>query len=608
MNLKYKGLVFSLAVGWLTLLWLLTSQSTAAQADPIARFVATNGDDANDCSSIEQHCRTVQRAIDIANPLDEIRVAIGTYTDTAGTVADIDKTVTLLGGWDDDFGARAPGLNPTILDAQSAGRVVYISGDISPTVDGFTITGGDASDAPHYADHGGGIYSRDADPIIANNVIVGNVASTNTDGFGRGGGLYLFNSSASALVSGNHILSNTASTDYYGYGGGLHFDSSEASVRDNVVRGNLASSADQGSGGGLYFSRSAATVRGNTISHNAANTVGDGQGGGLMLYYSHDTLDGNYIINNVSPGSGGGLLVETSMPFTLTNNVIAHNEAGSVGGGGGIKVWGWSGAPSRGVLMHNTIVQNDLGSDGKGVFASGAVTLTLSNNIIVSHTYGIVASGEAAVTASHTLFFSNTIANTEGGGAVINSSNEITGSDPSFVNPAGWDYDLKLNSPAINAGLAVPWLHTDARGGPRHFGPAPDLGAYEAAAILSIHKTGPATADPGQAITYTLRVTNSGTYSASAVVITDVLPAGAEYAGGGTLMLGDVVSWTVASLAGGAQTQVQFAVTAIETITNEVYGVTCAEGVSAAGSESVVTVVYRWAIYLPAALKDYPSP
>jgi hypothetical protein len=69
---------------------------------------------------------------------------------------------------------------------------------------------------------------------------------------------------------------------------------------------------------------------------------------------------------------------------------------------------------------------------------------------------------------------------------------------------------------------------------------------------------------------------------------------------------GEAVSWTVASLAGGgAQTQVQFAVTATGTITNEVYGVTCAEGVSAVGSEPVVTTIQeQWTVYLPLALKN----
>lgn len=278
-----------------------------------------------------------------------------------------------------------------------------------------------------------------------------------------------------------------------------------------------------------------------------------------------------------------------------------------MGGGGGVKVWGWSGGPASGTLVHNTIVQNDLGSDGEGVFASGVTTLTLTNNIIVSHTYGIYAVGGAIITASHTLFFANTVADTErGGDATVSSSNEITGSAPSFVNPAGWNYDIQVNSPAVNAGVAVPWLHTDIRGNLRHFGPAPDLGAYEVAAALSIHKTGPAMVDPSEPITYTLSITNSGAYTASAVVITDALPAGAHYVSGGALMPGGVVSWTVGSLAGGgASVQAQFVVTATGTIINSVYGVACAEGASAVGSEPVVTIIGQCTVYLPLVTRNF---
>jgi uncharacterized repeat protein (TIGR01451 family) len=571
----------------LALLWLLVGQPVAVQADPDTRFVATDGDDFNDCSSIEQRCRTVQRAIDVADAFDEIWVATGTYTDPAGMVADIDKTVILLGGWDDGFTTRAPGIYPTVLDAERNDRVIYISGAISPTVDGFTITGGDATSAIHFAYQGGGIYSRDANPIITNSVITGNVASTNTN-IGRGGGLYLYNSSTSAIVSGNHILSNTASIRDMGVGGGLYLDHSAARVSDNVVQGNLASAADLGDGAGLYLSSSPALVRGNIISDNVACAVG-GQGGGVVLYYSQATLDGNHIINNLSPGGGGGLFVEISTPFTLTNNVIAQNQANNMGRGGGIKVWGWSGGPASGMLVHNTIAQNDLGSDGEGIFATGTTTLTLSNNVIVSHTYGIYATG-AVVSATHTLFYGNTSGDTGGTGSITNTY--VFAKDPSFVNPAGWDYDLRLSSPAVDAGLAVPWLHSDIRGNRRHFGPAPDLGAYEVAAALSIYKTGPAMVDPGELITYTLSVTNSGTFTASTIVITDVLPSGAHYVSGGTLMPEDVVSWTVGSLArGGAHVQVQFIVTATETIINNAYGVTCAEGVSAQGTKDVVTII-----------------
>lgn len=74
---------------------------------------------------------------------------------------------------------------------------------------------------------------------------------------------------------------------------------------------------------------------------------------------------------------------------------------------------------------------------------------------------------------------------------------------------------------------------------------------------LSISKNGPATAEIGDAILYTLTITNSGNDKATGLAVTDVIPAGAAYTNGGTRE-GDLVSWTVDSLPPIQSIQVQF--------------------------------------------------
>jgi hypothetical protein len=75
-----KHLLTALALGLgltLTPLWFLRGQVRVVQSDPGVRFVALNGDDAGLCDSIANRCRAVQRALEVADSSDEIRVAVG---------------------------------------------------------------------------------------------------------------------------------------------------------------------------------------------------------------------------------------------------------------------------------------------------------------------------------------------------------------------------------------------------------------------------------------------------------------------------------------------------------------------------------------------------
>lgn len=120
--------------------------------------------------------------------------------------------------------------------------------------------------------------------------------------------------------------------------------------------------------------------------------------------------------------------------------------------------------------------------------------------------------------------------------------------------------------------------------------------------ILSINKTGPAVVPAKMPITYTLTVANDGLSAASDLVITDVLPLNASYISGGTL-IGDVVNWTVPTLAAETAVSVQFVITATNTVRNEQYGVSAADGYMAVGSNPVITFVDGATIYLPIILK-----
>lgn len=457
LTMKAKFLLCTLALGlgfMLALLAWLTGRVYVVQANPGIRYVAPDGALGGLCDSIADRCRRVQRALDVADPLDEIRVTQGIYTDTEGTVATIDKTVALLGGYDDSFAIRDPDVYRSVLDAQRYGRVVQISGNISPTLDGFVITGGNANDESRARGRGGGIFSSGASPIIQNNVITNNIAYTGTSPWGHGGGIYLYQASASAVIRGNRVLSNTASTTYYGLGGGMNLSESAAKVNGNEISGN---SAGRGGAGVYLFDSDGVTFEGNQVVGNTA------------------------IVSPTGDSYGGGLYVEFTDPFTLTNNVIARNRVNTAGGG--LHVYGYTGTSgSAGTLVNNTIAQNNLGGGGEGVFLTGHTALTFTNNIIVSHTYGIYAHASCTATARYTLFYDNTSGDTGGYGS-ISSSYATTGHAPLFMNPAGWNYHLLAGSPAIDAADPAgvpPAPATDIDGQERPIGLGVDIGADEA--------------------------------------------------------------------------------------------------------------------------------
>jgi fibronectin-binding autotransporter adhesin len=502
-----KRIVFALSLGLglaLGLLWLLGSQDSVALADPGILYVAPGGD----CGGATPCYATVQAAVDAASAGDEIRVAAGVYTgvNNQGGLAQvvyINKTVTIRGGYaTSDWDTHDPTANQTTLDAQGQGRVLYITGDIAPIIEGLHITGGDATGLGGTTggqDAGGGIYCDGADPIIASNVITNNVGSgnsgvsgggiylgychgavvssntivsntTSTGGFGRGGGVCLEYSDA--IVNGNTIVSNTASTGGTGYGGGLYLYQSDATISGNTVEGNVGSTGGRGTGGGIWIEYGIVTVSGNTVRGNTAQTPSRGTGGGVYVVYGDGlTLGGNFLISNAAY-NGGAIAVSQGSTFTLTNNIITGNQAGSQGGG--LWVLGTSAYPSTGTVLHNTIADN-VGISNEGFYIRNYVTLDLTNNIIAGHTVGITNTNPAnsAVTADYTLFDGN---DTDYGSGVI-STNEVSG-DPAFVAPATGDYHILLGSAAIDRGVDA-GVTTDIDGDSRPQGPGYDTGADE---------------------------------------------------------------------------------------------------------------------------------
>jgi len=468
---------------------LLGPPPPVARANPGVLCVAPGG---TGCASpCEGTCyAAVQEAVDAAVLGDEIRVA-GAHSGVQARngltqVVYLSQTLTIRGGYTtSNWTVPYPLTQPTTLDAQGQGRVLYITGEVSPTVAGLVLTGGSAvglGGSFSGNDAGGGVLVDQAGAVISGCTIVDNaVGPASTSGSGSGGGV-CFVQSAGQLV-GNVIVSNTAR-----WGGGVRGD-----VADFTMSGNQVLSNTGYYGGGVYLTSGSPLVEENEVRGNEAR-----YGGGLALVGCPGTVAGNRLRANSGWFRGGGVYVSTGLPATIEGNLIAGNDTNYRGGGlyierndailtnnvivdnvlntsfyEGPGVWIGAASP---VFLHTTIAGNT-GHDGSGVYVTDLAgqpsTVYLTNTILVSQTVGITVATGSTNTAvlNGVLWHGN--GTDYGGPGTISVTGEISGA-PAFA-PDG--YHLAGGSAALGQGGAA-GVVSDIDGEPR---PAsgPDLGADE---------------------------------------------------------------------------------------------------------------------------------
>jgi hypothetical protein len=471
------------------ILVFLSGLLRTVRADPSTLCVAPGGSGCaySLCGNV---CHaSVQLAVDAAAGGDEILVATGTYTDVHARsgitqVVYISKTVTIRGGYSSDLTTWDPDVYSTTLDAQARGRALVISGTLTATIESLNITGGDATALGGYhggsgRDVGGGVYVYAATVSISDCVIHSNTASTINQAYG--GGLYL--NSADATLTASTVQSNTAGPVTQASGGGLYAALGTITVSGSTVKGNIASGTQWGWGGGLNLSRSSVTLAGNIIRGNAASDSWSGSGGGLYAAVSDVLMDGNTVISNTATpnlalwGRGGGLYIDVSSSVTLTNNIVAHNHANIEGSGLYIGGMCMPYLPTSGHLVHNTIADNSpSGSKGQGVHVDDCTSVAFTNTIIAGHDHsGVYVIAGSTATLEATLWHGNGV-DTISDGTIVTGTVNIH-DDPTFVDPAGYDYHLAASSPAINAGVYA-GVTTDIDGDSRL--DVPDIGADEA--------------------------------------------------------------------------------------------------------------------------------
>ncbi len=166
-------------------------------------------------------------------------------------------------------------------------------------VSGNTIRDNQASSNTQQA-FGGGLHFEGGDSIIVtDNILTGNVATTNsTSRLGVGGGAYFFRKdSAFIKVVRNIFAFNGVKSSYWSGGSGVGFDNVNGDVLfvNNIIHNNNYSGSNVCHGGGIYITHSEVEIINNTFTGNTGT-----YGGGVCNRYSEETVYTNNIFWNDS--------------------------------------------------------------------------------------------------------------------------------------------------------------------------------------------------------------------------------------------------------------------------------------------------------------------
>ncbi|MGC1377093.1 MAG: choice-of-anchor Q domain-containing protein, partial [Anaerolineales bacterium] len=483
------------------------------------RYATPTG--AGDCASWATAC-TLQTALTNAGNGDEIWVAAGTHKPTTGadrTVTFQLKAVAVYGGFAGTETARDQRnftANVTILSGEIGAAGVsdnsyhVVTGADGATLDGFTITAGNANGSTSDY-HGGGMYNEAGSLTLTNIIFSGNSAANGGGGMyntsnptltnvtfsgnsaADGGGMYTNVGSSPTLM--DVIFSGNSAT---ACGGGMETYSSSPTLTNVTFSDNSATSA----GGGMYNNASNATLMNVAFNGNSAGN----DGGGMWNFNNTSTLTNVTFSGNWATHVGGGMLNYYTGSPTLTNVTFSGNWA-SLGGG----IWNESSSPT---LTNITFAAN-AATNGGGMYNNNGGNPAIRNTIFWGNL--AITAGAQIYNNSSTPVVSDSVVQ---GGCPAGSAcvNIITASP--MLGPL-WNYGgytetvpLWTYSSAIDAGSDLVCPAADQRGVTRPQGAHCDIGAYEYGMDANtptptVTPTPTATHTPTMTITPTLTVTQT---------------------------------------------------------------------------------------------------
>lgn len=280
-------------------------------ASPV--YTVTRTDDTAD-GACDADC-SLREAISASNVTPgAVLLPAGTYLlarpgfDDLNAIGDLDLRAGM--------GVYGAGAGATVINATGQDRVLHLDPGASDLfsfiITDLTLTNGMA------AGDGGGVLDANSDFTGLDHVIVsGNTAT------GSGGGVRL---ASRGMIHHSTLSGNTATFN----GGGLSLSGTNLNlveVRDSTFNNNLALNPVSG-GGGAVHATAGLRLSNVTLSGNGANF----NGGALLMSSSGTLVLGNgTVVSNTADldagagGVGGGLRLESSSLYTVTNTLLADN-------------------------------------------------------------------------------------------------------------------------------------------------------------------------------------------------------------------------------------------------------------------------------------------
>jgi len=324
-----------------------------AQAAGTTWYVATTGDDSNDCLSPATPCLTIQAAIAKASSSDTVHLGPGTYSENVA----IDRSLTLQG----------ENRQTTVINGSGSGYVVYVAASHT-TITGVKVTNGENGVGfPNQA----GIHD----------VTISDVIITSNDAFGILGDI------SYPAIDANHVIEDCVISNN-GAGAFYVHRFQKSSIRNCEVFGNGYGHGAWGQRGLQPASTSDVLISDNTVHDNA--------GAGIVLDHVSDSIieknnvysndvgielvggwgSDNAIRDNLVQDNGCGICASDTAPHgsasrtyhneLIDNTVQAYDPEGVATWDDGYPNGGNYWSDYAGVDGYSGVNQDEPGSDGIG--------------------------------------------------------------------------------------------------------------------------------------------------------------------------------------------------------------------------------------------------